>query len=252
MPLVEQLQDRGERLERMVQQQVAFADGAEQVRLGLDPPRQAGHKGRELEIGPVDGLVQLGEAVQVDGTRGLEQVGAVESELAEQELHLAGVAVVGNLEANGISVVSAGSCILSGGGRRTPLHRPRVAVAGDPTGGSQYGHPGNRWHVCVDHRRDHHEGVGGAAEVDRTGISRGGSGGTCTTASLTSRPKASRPLTCTMKFSPLFCVRERMRGVEPGGEYRQPLAKVLFHPPTLGFGEVLVPEQMDAFASERR
>ncbi len=96
--LSQQIDDRGEGLEGVVQQHVALADDIEQVGIVAQAPRQARGEAGEFQIGPLHHVGDGHQPVQVDRAVHLVDIVRFQGELVHQEMdHLLGT-VVGHLK----------------------------------------------------------------------------------------------------------------------------------------------------------
>ena len=96
--LPQKVDDRRERLKRMVQQQIAFADHVEQILVLLEPLRHSGDEPRKFEVGTVDQIGQRRQTIQVH--RAAAQIDVVfgEAELGHQRRADVGRRVVRDFE----------------------------------------------------------------------------------------------------------------------------------------------------------
>jgi hypothetical protein len=98
----------------VVEQDVAAAQLGEQVDLGAGGAPRAGDEGGVLEVGPLDVVVDRGEAVEVDGAVDAVEVVGLEVELAQQQLGDLGRAGLADLEADGVAEVAGPQLALEG------------------------------------------------------------------------------------------------------------------------------------------
>ncbi|SPA36045.1 hypothetical protein CBM2637_U10002 [Cupriavidus taiwanensis] len=132
--LPDEIDHRRKRLERMVQQDVAIAHGAEDI--GLVPQRlgQARPERRVFQVRPVDLVRHLHQADQVDRTVDREHLGGCEAKLLLQERGHGARAVVGHLEPHRIAEVPVRQFALQRLAQVLDLFLvdKQLAVAGNP------------------------------------------------------------------------------------------------------------------------
>ena len=131
--LAQEVHDRREGLERMVQQHVLLADRREQVRRADEATRDAGRERRVLEVRPVDEVAQRGEPVQVHRAAHLVEIGLSELELLEQDVDEVRRAIVRGLEAHRVAVAALRELAFDGAAQVVDLFLvdEQVAVARD-------------------------------------------------------------------------------------------------------------------------
>ena len=128
------LDHRAEALEGVMEQDVAAADGSEDLAALVERLGQAGDEGRVLEVGAFHPVRHLHQANQIDDARGAVEVVGRQVEVLEQESrHLIG-AVVRHLQAHGVAEVALLEFALERGAQVLDLFLvdEQVGVAGDP------------------------------------------------------------------------------------------------------------------------
>ena len=101
--LLDETDYRFERLKRMMEQDVAFADGGEDIRRFGKHGRKAGGKGGELEVGAIHPVGYLHQPNQVDRAGHLIEILSAQIELLQQEIRNHRRAQVGDLEPNRVA-----------------------------------------------------------------------------------------------------------------------------------------------------
>ncbi len=167
--LAQEVDHRYEGLEGVVQQQVAFGDGLEDVSRPGQPRRQARREGGELEVGAVDEVGEGHEAVEIHRPVVHEEVVELEFELRQQEVCDLGGAVVGHLQADLVTVTARRQLPLDGPQQifHLLLVHEQVRVAGHPELIAPLDlHPGEEViHMGVDDGGEKHKVVGTAVAL---------------------------------------------------------------------------------------
>ncbi len=162
--LPDELDDRVERLIRMMQQDVVLPDRGQDVGLIAQPLRCAGHERRILEFGPVRLVDQRRQAGEIDRTVATIQIGLLQLELLQQQIGERRRAVGSDFEPHGEAELPLRQLAL----QRLPqvldllLVEPQVRVArhaelrvaDDAAPGEQFAQ------VRVDDRGQQHKAVG--------------------------------------------------------------------------------------------
>ena len=104
--LTEQLDDRGEGFERVMEQHIMLAHDLEQITPVAELGRQTRREPRVFELRAVDDVADRQQAVEVDRTVDLVEVVGLEPEFLEQKIGHVIRAVGGDLEADRIAVAA--------------------------------------------------------------------------------------------------------------------------------------------------
>ena len=131
---LEQVDDRFETLEGMMQQDVLFANGLEDIAALLENLGLAGDERRELEVGSVHPVRDLHQANQVHDARCAVEIAWAEVELVQQKVAHAYRTVVGNLESHPVAEMPLLQFALERGAQVLDLFLvdEQVRVTGDP------------------------------------------------------------------------------------------------------------------------